>query len=197
MPVISERQFTEIKSQLKEKLVICEQTAQWKQLPPWLRQITSQPEFPPNFINELREIRSAILSFNSDKNTLGLAVFYNELCKLLVLPYPLLKPIDTDIMRKHIALFQRIRDYAQRVDEYISNLSEGYSKGLDYTEFWRLLEDICTIPQGEMHKQAKEKFSQTIFLRLCQFNPKIYSDVTARLEESLDESNENKNGPIF
>ncbi|AHE66228.1 hypothetical protein [Legionella oakridgensis] len=183
MPVISERQFAEIKNQLKEKQVICEQIAHWKQLSPWLKQITSQPEFPPDFINELRGIRSAILSFNIDKNTLGLAVFYNELCKLLALPQPLLKPMDTNIMMKHIALFQRIRDYAKKVDEYITSLYEGSLKELDYSEFWRLLEDISATPEEDTRKQAKEKFANTIFSRLSQFNPKIYMDTISYLEE--------------
>lgn len=87
MLTIDREKFEEIKKQLKEKHLVCIQIAQWKKTPLWLRKITHQPEIPPNFLNELSQIRDAIVSFDIDKNTLGLAVFYNELYKLLAPSY--------------------------------------------------------------------------------------------------------------
>ncbi|HEN5509100.1 TPA: hypothetical protein U6300_002650, partial [Legionella pneumophila] len=74
MLTITREKFEKIKNQLKEKQLVCNQIAQWKKNPLWLREITHQPEIPPNFLNELSQIRDAIVSFEIDKNTLGLAV---------------------------------------------------------------------------------------------------------------------------
>ncbi|HEO1338482.1 TPA: hypothetical protein VAH50_002759, partial [Legionella pneumophila] len=174
--------------QLKEKQLVCNQITQWKKTPLWLKEITPQPEIPPDFLNGLCEIRDTILSFEIDKNTLGLAVFYNELYKLLALSYNVLTPLDTQLMNSHVLLLQRISDYAGKVDEHIKSLSASEVKHLDYAEFWSLLDEVCSIQEDDRRKQAKEKFSQSIFLRLYQYNPKIYMDVSARLEETDEQS---------
>lgn len=189
MLTINREKFEEIKNQLKEKQLVCNQIVQWKKTPLWLREMTHQPEIPPNFLNELRQIRDAIVSFEIDKNTLGLAVFYNELYKLLAPSYNVLTPIDTDHMNNHVLLLQRISNYAGKVDEHIKSLSASEVKHLDYAEFWSLLSETCSIQEVDRRKQAKEKFSQSIFLRLCQYNPKIYLDVATRLEEPAEQSN--------
>ncbi|MFO9529905.1 Dot/Icm T4SS effector CegC4 [Legionella pneumophila serogroup 1] len=189
MLTINREKFEEIKNQLKEKQLVCNQIAQWKKTPLWLREMTHQPEIPPNFLNELRQIRDAIVSFEIDKNTLGLAVFYNELYKLLAPSYNVLTPIDTDHMNNHVLLLQRISNYAGKVDEHIKSLSASEVKHLDYAEFWSLLSETCSIQEVDRRKQAKEKFSQSIFLRLCQYNPKIYLDIATRLEEPAEQSN--------
>lgn len=141
MLTINREKFEEIKNQLKEKQLVCNQIAQWKKTPLWLREMTHQPEIPPNFLNELRQIRDAIVSFEIDKNTLGLAVFYNELYKLLAPSYNVLTPIDTDHMNNHVLLLQRISNYAGKVDEHIKSLSASEVKHLDYAEFWSLLSE--------------------------------------------------------
>ncbi|HBD7135991.1 TPA: hypothetical protein KKW52_001056 [Legionella pneumophila] len=189
MLTIDREKFEEIKKQLKEKHLVCIQIAQWKKTPLWLRKITHQPEIPPNFLNELSQIRHAIVSFDIDKNTLGLAVFYNELYKLLAPSYNVLTPLDTDLMNSHVLLLQRISHYAGEVDGYIKSLSSTEVKHLDYTEFWSLLNEICSIQEVDRRKQAKEKFSQSIFFRLYQYNPKIYLDVAKSLEEPDEQSN--------
>ncbi|MGX6643067.1 Dot/Icm T4SS effector CegC4 [Legionella pneumophila] len=189
MLTITREKFEEIKNQLKEKQLVCNQIAQWKKTPLWLREMTHQPEIPPNFLNELRQIRDAIVSFEIDKNTLGLAVFYNELYKLLAPSYNVLTPLDTQLMNSHVLLLKRISDYASMVDEHIKSLSASEVKHLDYAEFWSLLDEVCSIQEDGRRKQAKEKFSQSIFLRLYQYNPKIYMDVSARLEETDEQSN--------
>ncbi|HAT1775913.1 hypothetical protein D7217_06925 [Legionella pneumophila] len=189
MLTITREKFEEIKNQLKEKQLVCNQIAQWKKTPLWLREITHQPEIPPDFLNGLCKIRDTILSFEIDKNTLGLAVFYNELYKLLAPSYNVLTPIDTDHMNNHVLLLQRISNYAGKVDEHIKSLSASEVKHLDYAEFWSLLSETCSIQEVDRRKQAKEKFSQSIFLRLYQYNPKIYMDVSARLEETDEQSN--------
>ncbi|HAT2066309.1 TPA: hypothetical protein OO122_000594 [Legionella pneumophila] len=189
MLTITREKFEEIKHQLKEKQLVCNQIAQWKKAPLWLREITHQPEIPPNFLNELSEIRDAIVSFEIDKNTLSLAVLYNELYKLLSPSYNVLTPLDTQLMQSHMLLLQRINNYASKVDEHIKSLSYDEVKHLDYTEFWSLLKEICAIQDGGRRKQAKEKFSQNIFLGLHQYNPKIYMDVTALLEEPDEHRN--------
>ncbi|MGM9326010.1 hypothetical protein ACTAZM_13915, partial [Legionella pneumophila] len=56
------------------------------------------------------------------------------------------------------------------------------------TAFWTVALQI-RIPQVDRRKQAKEKFSQSIFLRLYQYNPKIYLDVAKSLEEPDEQSN--------
>ncbi|HAT1820109.1 TPA: hypothetical protein JAZ42_00370 [Legionella pneumophila] len=188
MLTINREKFEEIKNQLKEKQLVCNQIAQWKKTPLWLKEITPQPEIPPDFLNGLCEIRDTILSFEIDKNTLGLAVFYNELYKLLALSYNVLTPLDTQLMNSHVLLLQRISDYAGKVDEHIKSLSASEVKHLDYAEFWSLLDEVCSIQENDRRKQAKEKFSQSIFLRLYQYNPKIYMDVSARLEETDEQS---------
>ncbi|HAT8224108.1 TPA: hypothetical protein JA352_14505, partial [Legionella pneumophila] len=185
---INREKFEEIKNQLKEKQLVCNQITQWKKTPLWLKEITPQPEIPPDFLNGLCEIRDTILSFEIDKNTLGLAVFYNELYKLLALSYNVLTPLDTQLMNSHVLLLQRISDYAGKVDEHIKSLSASEVKHLDYAEFWSLLDEVCSIQEDDRRKQAKEKFSQSIFLRLYQYNPKIYMDVSARLEETDEQS---------
>ncbi|KGP63945.1 hypothetical protein EP47_08570 [Legionella norrlandica] len=182
-PTISEQQFMEIKKQLKEKQLVCNPIDRWKKSPVWLRDITSMPELPPDFINKLNEIRAAIISFRVDKNTLGLAVFYNELCKILAQPYNILEPIDTKMMENHVNLLDRIKGYASKVDMYIRSLSEWEPMQLHYREFWDLLNEVCRIEDAENREHAKEKFSQAIFSRLSQHNPKIYMDVKNRLEE--------------
>ncbi|AMP93097.1 hypothetical protein AXF37_10815 [Legionella pneumophila subsp. pascullei] len=189
MLTISREKFEEIKNQLKEKQLVCNQLAQWKKTPLWLKEITHQPEIPPNFLNELCQIRDTILFFEIDKNTLGLAVFYNELHKLLSPSYNVLTPLDTDLMSKHVFLLQRISNYAGKVDEHIKSLSASEVKRLDYAEFWSLLDEVCSIKEVDRRKQAKEKFSQSIFLRLYQYNPKIYLDVAKSLEEPDEQSN--------
>lgn len=153
-----------------------------------VKKITNQPAIPPNFLNELSQIRDDILSLDIDKNTLGLAVFYNELYKLLAPSYNVLTPLDTQLMQSHILLLQRISHYAGKVDGYIKSLSSYEVKHLDYTEFWSLLNEICSIQEVDRRKQAKEKFSQSIFLRLYQYNPKIYLDVAKSLEEPDEQS---------
>ncbi|AOW51346.1 TPA: hypothetical protein JBB06_05650 [Legionella pneumophila subsp. pneumophila] len=188
MLTITREKFEEIKKQLKEKQLVCNRIAQWKKTPLWLREITHQPEIPPNFLNELSQIRDTILSFEIDKNTLGLAVFYNELYKLLAPSYNVLTPLDTQLMNSHVLLLKRISDYASKVDEHIKSLSASEVKHLDYAEFWSLLDEVCSIQEDGRRKQAKEKFSQSIFLRLYQYNPKIYMDVSARLEETDEQS---------
>ncbi|HAT8226610.1 TPA: hypothetical protein JA370_11675 [Legionella pneumophila] len=188
MLTINREKFEEIKNQLKEKQLVCNQITQWKKTPLWLKEITPQPEIPPDFLNGLCEIRDTILSFEIDKNTLGLAVFYNELYKLLALSYNVLTPLDTQLMNSHVLLLQRISDYAGKVDEHIKSLSASEVKHLDYAEFWSLLDEVCSIQEDDRRKQAKEKFSQSIFLRLYQYNPKIYMDVSARLEETDEQS---------
>ncbi|HAT1660658.1 TPA: hypothetical protein ACJ6XF_000463 [Legionella pneumophila] len=188
MLTINREKFEEIKNQLKEKQLVCNQIAQWKKTPLWLKEITHQPEIPPDFLNGLCEIRDTILSFEIDKNTLGLAVFYNELYKLLASSYNVLTPLDTQLMNSHVLLLQRISDYAGKVDEHIKSLSAIEVKHLDYAEFWSLLDEVCSIQEDDRRKQAKEKFSQSIFLRLYQYNPKIYMDVSARLEETDEQS---------
>ncbi|MFO2485349.1 hypothetical protein SCJ60_08775 [Legionella pneumophila serogroup 9] len=188
MLTITREKFEEIKNQLKEKQLVCNQIAQWKKNPLWLREITHQPEIPPNFLNELSQIRDAIVSFEIDKNTLGLAVFYNELYKLLSPSYNILTPLDTDLMNSHVLLLQRISNYSGEVDKHIKSLYADEVKHLDYTEFWSLLNEICSIQEVDRRKHAKEKFSQSIFLRLYQYNPKIYMDVSARLEEPDEQS---------
>ncbi|HAU1151111.1 TPA: hypothetical protein JBI12_04065 [Legionella pneumophila] len=188
MLTINREKFEEIKNQLKEKQLVCNQIAQWKKTPLWLKEITHQPEIPPDFLNGLCEIRDTILSFEIDKNTLGLAVFYNELYKLLAPSYNVLTPFDTQLMNSHVLLLKRISDYASKVDEHIKSLSASEVKHLDYTEFWSLLDEVCSIQEDDRRKQTKEKFSQSIFLRLCQYNPKIYMDVSVRLEEPDEQS---------
>ncbi|HAT9522976.1 TPA: hypothetical protein JBC99_16060 [Legionella pneumophila subsp. pneumophila] len=47
----------------------------------------------------------------------------------------------------------------------------------------------CSIQEVDRRKQAKEKFSQSIFFRLYQYNPKIYLDVAKSLEEPDEQSN--------
>ncbi|HAU1320416.1 TPA: hypothetical protein F8R96_05615 [Legionella pneumophila] len=188
MLTINREKFEEIKNQLKEKQLVCNRIAQWKKTPLWLKEITHQPEIPPDFLNELCQIRDTILSFDIDKNTLGLAVFYNELYKLLAPSYNVLTPLDTQLMNSHVLLLKRISDYASKVDEHIKSLSASEVKHLDYTEFWSLLDEVCSIQEDGRRKQAKEKFSQSIFLRLYQYNPKIYMDVSARLEETDEQS---------
>ncbi|HAT4416920.1 TPA: hypothetical protein RJX18_000755 [Legionella pneumophila] len=188
MLTITREKFEKIKNQLKEKQLVCNQIAQWKKNPLWLREITHQPEIPPNFLNELSQIRDAIVSFEIDKNTLGLAVFYNELYKLLSPSYNVLTPLDTDLMNSHVLLLQRISNYSGEVDKHIKSLYSDEVKHLDYTEFWSLLNEICSIQEVDRRKHAKEKFSQSIFLRLYQYNPKIYMDVSARLEEPDEQS---------
>ncbi|HAU0262121.1 TPA: hypothetical protein JBF32_06590 [Legionella pneumophila] len=188
MLTITREKFEEIKKQLKEKQLVCNRIAQWKKTPLWLREITHQPEIPPNFLNELSQIRDTILSFEIDKNTLGLAVFYNELYKLLAPSYNVLTPLDTQLMNSHVLLLKRISDYASKVGEHIKSLSASEVKHLDYAEFWSLLDEVCSIQEDGRRKQAKEKFSQSIFLRLYQYNPKIYMDVSARLEETDEQS---------
>ncbi|CZG07800.1 TPA: hypothetical protein JBE46_06250 [Legionella pneumophila subsp. pneumophila] len=188
MLTITREKFEKIKNQLKEKQLVCNQIAQWKKNPLWLREITHQPEIPPNFLNELSQIRDAIVSFEIDKNTLGLAVFYNELYKLLSPSYNVLTPLDTDLMNSHVLLLQRISNYSGEVDKHIKSLYADEVKHLDYTEFWSLLNEICSIQEVDRRKHAKEKFSQSIFLRLYQYNPKIYMDVSARLEEPDEQS---------
>lgn len=185
---INREKFEEIKNQLKEKQLVCNRIAQWKKTPLWLKEITHQPEIPPDFLNGLCEIRDTILSFEIDKNTLGLAVFYNELYKLLAPSYNVLTPLDTQLMNSHVLLLKRISDYASKVDEHIKSLSASEVKHLDYAEFWSLLDEVCSIQEDGRRKQAKEKFSQSIFLRLYQYNPKIYMDVSARLEETDEQS---------
>ncbi|HAT1797078.1 TPA: hypothetical protein RG395_002118 [Legionella pneumophila] len=185
---INREKFEEIKNQLKEKQLVCNRIAQWKKTPLWLKEITHQPEIPPDFLNGLCEIRDTILSFEIDKNTLSLAVFYNELYKLLAPSYNVLTPLDTQLMNSHVLLLKRISDYASKVDEHIKSLSASEVKHLDYTEFWSLLDEVCSIQEDSRRKQAKEKFSQSIFLRLYQYNPKIYMDVSARLEETDEQS---------
>ncbi|MFO2511777.1 hypothetical protein SCJ01_04030 [Legionella pneumophila serogroup 2] len=189
MLTIDREKFEEIKNQLKEKQLVCNQIAQWKKTPLWLREITNQPEIPPNFLNELSQIRDAIVSFEIDKNTLGLAVFYNELYKLLTPSYNVLTPLDTDLMNSHVLLLQRISNYSGEVDKHIKSLYADEVKHLDYTEFWSLLNEICSIQEDDRRKQAKEKFSQNIFFRLYQYNPKIYMDVATRLEEPDEQRN--------
>ncbi|HAT8178286.1 TPA: hypothetical protein JA361_02165 [Legionella pneumophila] len=189
MLTITREKFEEIKNQLKEKQLVCNQIAQWKKTPLWLREITHQPEVPPNFLNELCQIREVILSFDIDKNTLGLAVFYNELYKLLAPSYNVLTPLDTDLMNSHVLLLQRVSNYSGEVDKHIKSLYADEVKHLDYTEFWSLLNEICSIQEVDRRKQAKEKFSQNIFLRLFQFHPKIYLDVATRLEEPNEQRN--------
>lgn len=189
MLTIDREKFEEIKNQLKEKQLVCNQIAQWKKTPLWLREITHQPEIPTNFLNELSQIRDAIVSFEIDKNTLDLAVFYNELYKLLAPSYNVLTPLDTQLMQNHILLLQRISHYAGKVDGYIKSLSSYEVKHLDYTEFWSLLNEICSIQEVDRRKQAKDKFSQSIFFRLYQYNPKIYLDVAKSLEEPDEQSN--------
>ncbi|HAU1644038.1 TPA: hypothetical protein JBJ31_06030 [Legionella pneumophila] len=188
MLTITREKFEKIKNQLKEKQLVCNQIAQWKKNPLWLREITHQPEIPPNFLNELSQIRDAIVSFEIDKNTLGLAVFYNELYKLLSPSYNVLTPLDTDLMNSHVLLLQRISNYSGEVDKHIKSLYADEVKHLDYTEFWSLLNEICSIQEVDRRKHAKEKFSQSIFLRLYQYNPKIYMDVSARMEEPDEQS---------
>ncbi|HAT6976879.1 TPA: hypothetical protein JAN54_01130 [Legionella pneumophila] len=188
MLTINREKFEEIKNQLKEKQLVCNRIAQWKKTPLWLKEITHQPEISPDFLNELCQIRDTILSFEIDKNTLGLAVFYNELYKLLAPSYNVLTPLDTQLMNSHVLLLKRISDYASKVDEHIKSLSASEVKHLDYTEFWSLLDEVCSIQEDGRRKQAKEKFSQSIFLRLYQYNPKIYMDVSARLEETDEQS---------
>ncbi|HAT8324148.1 TPA: hypothetical protein GDD11_00310 [Legionella pneumophila] len=188
MLTITREKFEKIKNQLKEKQLVCNQIAQWKKNPLWLREITHQPEIPPNFLNELSQIRDAIVSFEIDKNTLGLAVFYNVLYKLLSPSYNVLTPLDTDLMNSHVLLLQRISNYSGEIDKHIKSLYADEVKHLDYTEFWSLLNEICSIQEVDRRKHAKEKFSQSIFLRLYQYNPKIYMDVSARLEEPDEQS---------
>ncbi|HBD7188570.1 TPA: hypothetical protein KKW68_000428, partial [Legionella pneumophila] len=118
----------------------------------------------------------------------GLAVFYNELYKLLSPSYNVLTPLDTDLMNSHVLLLQRISNYSGEVDKHIKSLYADEVKHLDYTEFWSLLNEICSIQEVDRRKHAKEKFSQSIFLRLYQYNPKIYMDVSARLEEPDEQS---------
>ncbi|QDP72017.1 hypothetical protein FOG18_05245 [Legionella israelensis] len=190
MPIITQEQFNEIKGVLKKMQRICSDMVQWRRYSQSLKDILHKPKFPVDFFDKMQEIRSSILFYAVDVNTLALANTYNEICVALKLPQNTLKHIDTNKMQEHTELMDQIRSYAKEVDTYIKHLYQDEKIPFSFEKYWSLLNKICSIDDDTMHKQAKEKFSQTIFYRLTQFHPKVYEETQAALkyDETSDDS---------